>query len=392
MLISALRLFLAQRTEQDASMMFRVPQVSGVSKVSRISRVSRLAAISLVILLGGCANLGYYTQAVDGHMNIHNRVRQIDAIIADPEADPRLKRTLTLVSRLREFASRELKLPDNQSFTTYADLGRRYAIWNVSAAPELSIEPEKWCFVAAGCVSYRGFFSETEAQRFAGELRMKGYDTSVGGVRTYSTLGWFKDPVLNTFLGYSDAELAQLIFHELAHQLVYVQDDSTFNESFATAVELEGIARWLNQHGVEGQRAAFDASQKRKSASIAIMLDHRERLEDLYASDESEVEKRAAKARILAQLRKDLSSLETDKARFDAYDKWLALNLNNAFLASVSTYTQLVPAFHALLARHEGDIGQFYKAVIELSRLPKAERTALLHGMYRPNLSASNSE
>ena len=361
--------------------------------MSRIWRAQKFAAVGFVaVWLGGCANLGYYAQAVDGHMNIQNRVRPIDSVIADPETDPRLKRSLTLVAKLREFARRELKLPDNQSFTSYADLGRRYAIWNVSATPELSIEPEKWCFVAAGCVSYRGFFSETEAQRFAEELRMSGYDVSVGGVRTYSTLGWFKDPVLNTFLGYSDTELAQLIFHELAHQLVYVQDDSTFNESFATAVELEGIARWLDQQGVEKQRAAFDASQKRKTASTAVMLDYRKRLEELYASGESQAEKRVGKTRILAELRENLSSLETDKDRSEIYDKWLALHLNNAFLASVSTYTQLVPAFHALLTRYEGDIGRFYEAVRELSRLPKAERTALLHGMNGHSLSTSNSD
>ncbi|SEL08700.1 aminopeptidase [Nitrosovibrio tenuis] len=360
--------------------------------ITRILHAPRLAAVGFIVWLGGCANLGYYAQAVDGHMNIQNRVRPIHSIIADPEADPGLKRTLTLVARLREFASRELKLPDNQSFTTYADLGRRYAIWNVSAAPELSIEPEKWCFVAAGCVSYRGFFSEAEAQRFAEELRAKGYDVSVGGVRTYSTLGWFKDPILNTFLGYSDAELAQLIFHELAHQMVYVQDDSTFNESFATAVELEGIARWLGQHGAEDQRAAFDASQKRKAASTAIMLDYRKRLEELYASSQSLAEKRVGKARILGELREKLSSLETDKARSASYDKWLTLHLNNAFLASVSTYTHWVPAFHALLARHEGDIGQFYETVRELSRLPKAERTTLLHSTDGRTLSASNTD
>ncbi len=360
--------------------------------ISGISRVRTLITIgSAVIWLAGCANLGYYAQAVDGHMNIHNRVRPIDAIIADPDTDPGLKRTLTLITGVREFANRELKLPDNQSFTTYADLGRRYAIWNVSAAPELSIVPEKWCFVAAGCVSYRGFFSEAEAQRFAEGLRMKGYDISVGGVRTYSTLGWFKDPVLNTFLGYSDTELAQLIFHELAHQLIYVQDDSTFNESFATAVELEGIARWLKQQGVGEPRTAFDASQKRKTAATAIMLDYRKRLEALYASDESEAGKRVAKARILAELRENLASLETDRARSAAYDKWLALHLNNAYLASVSTYTQWVPAFHSLLARHDGDIGRFYEAVRELSRLPKAERTALLHGMNGNSISARNS-
>lgn len=365
--------------------------ISRISSASRLSALGALSTTCLLLLIGGCANLGYYAQAVDGHMAIHNRVRPIDAIIADPDTDPKLKRTLTLVAGLREFAHRELKLPDNQSFTAYADLGRRYAVWNVSAAPELSIEPEKWCFVAAGCVSYRGFFSEAKAQRFAEDLKMKGYDISVGGVRTYSTLGWFKDPVLNTFLGYSDTELAQLIFHELAHQLVYVQDDSTFNESFATAVELEGIARWLEQRGIDGQRAAFDASQKRKTASTAVMLDYRKRLEELYASSESEAGKRAAKARILSELRESLVSLETDQARSTAYDKWLARHLNNAFLASVSTYTQWVPAFHSLLARHNGDIGRFYEAVKELSRLPKAERAALLHGMSGNSVSASNS-
>ncbi len=318
----------------------------------------RFATVGFCVWLGGCANLGYYAQAVDGHMDIHKRVRPIDEIITDSESDPRLKRTLSLVSKLREFATRELKLPDNQSFTTYADLGRRYAVWNVAATPEFSIEPEKWCFVAAGCVSYRGFFSETEAKRFADELKVKGYDVSVGGVRTYSTLGWFKDPVLNTFLGYSDTELAQLIFHELAHQLIYVQDDSTFNESFATAVELEGIARWLKQHGEEGQRASFDAAQKRKTDSTALMLDYRQRLQVLYASSQSEAEKRAAKALIFAELREKMSSLELGK-RSGNYEKWLATHLNNAYLASVSTYTQLVAEFHTLLAKQEGDIDRF---------------------------------
>lgn len=356
-----------------------------------VSSKSRLIALGLTVWLGGCANLGYYAQAVDGHSNIRNKIRPIHAVIADPDAEPALKRSLATIVQLREFAIRNLKLPDNQSFTTYADLGRRYAIWNVSATPELSLHPEKWCFVAVGCVSYRGFFSETEANRFADDLRKKGYDVSVGGVRTYSTLGWFRDPILNTFLGYSDTELAQLIFHELAHQVVYVGDDSTFNESFATAVELEGIAHWLKEHGTEKQRVLFNVGQERKAASAALMVEYRKRLEDLYASDESDDEKRAGKARLFAELREQMSSLVTDKTKAAAYDRWLAQHLNNAHLASVSTYTQLVPAFRALLAQHEGNMDRFYEAVRALGRLPAAERAALLHGMDTGGQSASNT-
>jgi predicted aminopeptidase len=356
-----------------------------------VSSKSRLIVLGVTVWLGGCANLGYYAQAVDGHSNIRNKIRPIHAVIADPRADPALKRSLATILELREFASRKLKLPDNQSFTTYADLGRRYALWNVSATPELSLHPEKWCFVAIGCVSYRGFFSEAEANRFADDLRKKGYDVSVGGVRTYSTLGWFKDPILNTFLGYSDTELAQLIFHELAHQVVYVRDDSTFNESFATAVELEGIARWMKEHGTEKQRVLFNAAQERKAASAALMVDYRKRLEDLYASGESDDEKRVGKARIFAELREKMSSLVADKTKAANYSRWLEQHLNNAHLATVSTYTHLVPAFRALLAQHEGNMDKFYEAVRALGRLPAAERAALLHGMDAGGQSASNT-
>lgn len=316
-------------------------------------------------------------------MDIRQRTQPISEIVADPGTDLALKRALTNVVKLREFAIHELKLPDNQSFTTYADLGRPYAVWNVSATPELSMKLEKWCFVAIGCVSYRGFFSETEAERFAEGLRKKGYDVTVGGVRAYSTLGWFSEPLLNTFLGYSETELAQLIFHELAHQVVYVRDDSTFNESFATAVELEGISRWLDNNGTIEERAAFEAKQKKKAASAEIMLDHRKQLEALFTSEVSDEKKRAGKARIFATLRGKLSELESSRIGFNnhEYDRRLARYLNNAYLASTSTYTSLVPAFHALLARQDGDISRFYQAVKEIGRLPEAERTSLLRGM-----------
>lgn len=358
----------------------------------RTSRTLRLNfVVILATLLTGCANLGYYAQAVDGHMDIRHRTQPISMIIADPGTSPALKGALTVVVKLREFASQKLKLPDNQSFTTYADLGRPYAVWNVSATPELSLELKKWCFVAIGCVSYRGFFSKAEAERFAEGLKAKGYDVTLGGVRAYSTLGWFKDPILNTFLGYSEMELAQLMFHELAHQVVYVRDDSTFNESFATAVELEGVSRWLDTNGTDEQRVAFDAAQKKKAASTEIMLSHRKRLEELFASDASNAEKRTAKAHILTELREKLAALETTATGVGTYERWWAQRLNNAYLASISTYTHLVPAFQALLAQQKGDIEQFYEAVKRVSNLPEAERTSLLRGTDSGSQTAANS-
>lgn len=353
----------------------------------------RITAAGLAVWLGGCANLGYYAQAVNGHLDIRHRTQPISEIIADPNTSQTLKHALTAVIRLREFAIRELKLPDNQSFTTYADLGRPYAIWNVSATPELSMQLEEWCFVAIGCVHYRGFFSETEAERFAEGLRKKGYDVTVGGVRAYSTLGWFSEPILNTFLRYSETELAQLMLHELAHQVIYVRDDSTFNESFATAVELEGVGRWLASNGTTEQRAAFDAKQKKRAASTEIMLYYRKQLEALFASDKSNAEKRAAKVHIFTELRRKLSSLEAAQTGLSnlEYERHLAQYLNNAYLASISTYTNLVPAFQALLAKQDGNFGQFYQAVKEISRLPEIERTFLLQKADEDNQTAATT-
>jgi predicted aminopeptidase len=328
-------------------------------------------------LLCGCANLGYYAQAVDGHLAIQQRTRLISEIVTDPGTAENLRRSLSTVSSLREFAIRELQLPDNGSFTTYADLGRPYAVWNVSAAPELSIEPEKWCFVAVGCVSYRGFFSRGEAERFARELKTHGYDVSLGGVRAYSTLGWFREPLLNTFLGYSDTELGQLIFHELAHQVVHVRDDTAFNESFATAVELEGIHRWLDRNGTEAQREAFTAGQKRKAAYTSTLLEYRARLKALFTSGESDADKREGKARIFAELHEKLASLQTSKAIVHR-NPAPRPRLNNADLATASTYTGLVPAFQALLQQQDGNLGSFYEKVKEIAGLPAPERIVVL--------------
>jgi predicted aminopeptidase len=328
--------------------------------------------------LSGCVNLPYYAQAVDGHIDVLRRSQSIQTIITDPDTDANLKRTLTKVLTLRKFASQELKLPDNKSYTRYADIKRPYAVWNVFATPELSIKLKKWCFIKAGCVSYRGFFSQTEAERFAEKLRNDGYDVHVGGVRAYSTLGWFNDPVLNTFIDYSELELARLIFHELSHQVAYAPGDTVFNESFATVVEQEGIKRWLEKKKATSEFAAYKAKLRTQTIFNSLVSHHRNRLAMLYSSSQSEAQKRAGKAHILNDLQEQFALLKTSRVEFNRYNRWFAQPMNNALLATVSIYTQLLPAFQALLAQQNGDMTLFFKVVKEISKLPKEERTSIL--------------
>lgn len=355
------------------------PQL-GIVITLKISRaLSFFVAISLAFWLYGCTNLPYYAQAVDGQMEILRRAQPISMIVADPNADKTLKRVLSKVVLLREFASRDLKLPDNESYTSYADLKRPYVVWNVYAAPEFSTELKKWCFVAAGCVDYRGFFSKEKAERFAEELKSEGYDVHVGGIRAYSTLGWFDDPVLNTFIGYSEIELARLIFHELAHQVVYVQDDSVFNESFATLVAQEGISRWLESNGTAEQQGAFDAKQNRETIFTNLISYHRKHLKELFSSRANDSEKRASKLHIFSELREEFAQLKVANVAFGSYDQWFTLQMNNALLATVSTYTQLVPAFRTLLVQQGGDMERFYDTVKRISKLTEDERDFALN-------------
>jgi predicted aminopeptidase len=341
-----------------------------------IKRISVM--VLLVPLLGGCANLGYYWQSVGGQMEIWKKEQPITTLLADPALSPDLKRRLASVLRMREFASRELALPDNGSYRKYADLKRPYVLWNVFAAPEFSVKLKDWCFLIAGCVSYRGYFSESEAERFADDERGRGYDVFVAGVPAYSTLGWFDDPVLNTFIYFPETEVARLIFHELAHQLVYVKDDSMFNESFAGTVEEEGVSRWLVENGSVEQRAAFDAAQQRKKDFVNLVLKYRSRLDELYSSAISDAEKRESKRQIFSELRQEYTLLKASWGGFSGYDRWFTPEANNAYLASVAAYTQLVPAFQALLAKNDGNLARFYQAVKEIANLPKAERLARL--------------
>lgn len=336
------------------------------------------ALLLMITVLSGCASPLYYAQAISGQLEIFAKRRPVEEVLSDPATPAQTKHQLKLAQRLRDFASQELALPDNHSYRRYADLDRPFAVWDVFAAPEFSLEPKKWCFIVAGCVSYRGYFARDKAEQFAAKLKQKGYDVYVGGVPAYSTLGWFNDPLLNTFIQRTEADLAGLLFHELAHQKLYVSGDSAFNESFATAIELEGVKRWFQQSGNANNAEAYRQKIQRREEFTALVLKHRERLKEIYASDLSDAEKRAAKARVFEELRNDYAKLKAGWNGYAAFDNWFAQDLNNAHVIAIGLYTQYVAAFQALLAQHGGDLATFYREVERLAQLPPDERAVVL--------------
>ena len=338
-----------------------------------------MAALLLAIAAAaGCSSVGYYFQAINGQMELSRKARPIADVIADRATEPDLKARLGRVVEMRAFASRELGLPDNRSYRRYADLGRPYVVWNVFAAPEFSVKPREWCFPFAGCVGYKGYFKQAGAEKLAVELRAERYDVFVGGVPAYSTLGWLDDPVLNTFVRYPDAEIARLIFHELAHQVVYVKGDSTFNESFAVTVEREGVRRWLEVHGTQEQQAEFDRARVRQQALVELVEKYRARLAQLYDRSIQPDPMRAAKQQLLAQMRAEYRDLKQAWGGFAGYDGWFDQPLNNAQLASIAIYTRLVPAFERSLAQSGGDLTRFYTEVKRIAALSEQERAAAL--------------
>ncbi len=354
----------------------------------------KLLVVVLSLLLAGCASLGYYAQAVGGHLKVMSAARPIKELLQNPATDPALKKKLENAHAAREFASRDLALPDNNSYRTYADLGRPFAVWNVFAAPEFSVEPKKWCMVVVGCVSYRGYYDRDEAERYADELRRSGLDAYVGGVPAYSTLGYFSDPLLNTFLRFGDTEAARTIFHELAHQLLFVEGDTVFNESFAATVEKEGLRRWFARNGMPEQQQAFTAQQQRREQFAQLVGEYRSKLRALYAAQRPAEEMRRAKAEIIADMRQAYAAMKNAWGGDARYDKWFEQDLNNAKIASLGLYTQLVPAFDAMLENEGRDLPRFYQRVTELSRLPKAERLAVLNnsGKSEPAIKSARLE
>jgi predicted aminopeptidase len=341
----------------------------------------RVAAIACLLLLGGCSNYPYYLQSINGQLEIWRREMPIEKLLEDGVITPALRAQLERALRIRAYASRELDLPDNRSYRAYADLARPFVVWNVFAAPEFSIEPQRWCFPVAGCVNYRGYFSETAARAYAQEMAEAGNDVYIGGVPAYSTIGWFADPLLNTFIHYPEPEIARLLFHELAHQVVYVKDDTVFNESFATVVEQAGVARWLAAYGSDADRERYAQLQRFRTKFRELVVVSRAELQAVYASSVPLEQKRRLKVAAFAALKREYLQRKLDWGGFAGYDRWFAQPLGNAHLASVTIYTQQVPAFQALLAELDNDLPSFYAAVKALAELPAAARNARLEAL-----------
>ena len=342
----------------------------------------------VVSCVGACADSRYYLQSVSGHLHMMQAARPVAQWLADDDVTPALKHRLALAQRIRHFGVTELGLPDNASYQRYADLQRRAVVWNVVAAPELSLTLKTWCFPVTGCVGYRGYFSEADARSHAQTLRAQGLEVSVYGVPAYSTLGWLNwaggDPLLNTFIHYPEGELARMIFHELAHQVLFVRDDTVFNESFSTAVERLGGERWLAQHGgpaAQKEYADFDA---RRRQLRMLQASTRARLSALYDQLESTGVKRlsvlAIKQGIMKDFRISYDDLKKTWGDYKGYDAWVA-GANNAAFGAQAAYDELVPGFEALFEREERDWQRFYEAVKQLATLPAPERTRRLKNL-----------
>jgi len=334
-------------------------------------------------LISGCQT-GYYLQAAGGHFDLMRRAQPVASLLDDPATPPATRARLELASEALAFAHSELHLPDNGSYRRYTDLGRRYVVWNVVATPEFALEAVQWCFPVAGCLPYRGWFSERRAQQFAAELRAAGKHVHVGGVSAYSTLGRFADPLLNTMLEWPAAELAGLLFHELAHQLIYIQDDAAFNEGFATLVEREGLRRFLLATGREPDLCRYQEARRWRGQVLELVNGLRADLAASYASGLPADELRIVQVRLYSLAHRAYAELAAASGMpLESWAGLFPLVPNNARLAALATYEDTVPAFARLLREQDGDIRAFYQAVAELAALPPAERSAQLAALTR---------
>lgn len=325
-----------------------------------------------LLLLSGCASVGYYGQLAEGQWQLLHARQPVEHLVQDPATDPKLRQRLLHAEQARVFASQRLKLPDNRSYRVYADLGRPYVVWNVFATPALSLQPVTHCFPIAGCVAYRGYYRQGAARGAAALMRQQGLDVYIGGVEAYSTLGWFDDPILSSMVGWGDERLASLIFHELAHQRFYLQDDTAFNESFATFVEQEGSRQWRVARGLP---ALHEDGARQRDDFTRLVLATRERLQAVYAGPLDDAGKRAAKQAEFERLRREYQALRDQQWGGDRrYDAWVYGPMSNAKLLPFGLYDQWVPAFAALYRDVGGEWTRFYERVEALGRLPAQQR------------------
>ena len=347
----------------------------------------KIIKYSILILgtftVSACSSFGYYMDLMSGHSELLEQQKPISEILANKKTESKLRQLLETSQKIRDFASKELYLPENDSYRTYANIKRPYAVWNVVAAKEFSIKPKKWCFLFVGCLSYRGYFSKEDASTYANELKKEGYDVYVAGAKAYSTLGWFDDPLLNTMMYKSEARRAGIIFHELAHQVVYIDDDSAFNEAFATTVEQEGIRRWMAKKGKSKQYEQYRVNKKRDAQLNALLRETREKLKQLYKTKINEKEKRQEKKLIFSLMQKKNQLLKKSWGDYTVYDKWMSQELNNAHLLLIATYHNLVPAFKAMLKKENNNLKKFYNAVEQLGQLDKEKRNKQLKQLVK---------
>ena len=325
-----------------------------------------------------CRSLPYYDQAIDGQMEILGKQEPISELIEDPDTPAKLREKLIFIQEVRDFAAKELHLPVNDHYLSYVELNRPYVVWNVYAAPEFSLTPKTWCFPIVGCVAYRGYFSEQDAHRFGDSLQQEGYDVFITGAIAYSTLGWFDDPVLSTFANLSEPAIAALIFHELAHGLLYIKDDTAFNESFATAVEQEGFRRWRMAANDPKGHENWLSKRRRRQRFINLVSKYRAKLEVLYQNGLPMSKRRNQKATIFNQMKSEFIDLKSIHANLATYETWFKHPLNNAQLISVSTYHDWVPAFGEILSESGGDLKTFYRRCRQLSKKAPSERDRIL--------------
>ena len=352
----------------------------------------------LFLLLGvffvaplGCESVRYYSHIASGQMHIVSQRQSIQELITDPGTDPQLKRQLQQILEIRNFAQRVLSLPVGSHYLSYTALDRPYVVWNVSAAPEFSFTPKSWYYPFIGHAAYRGYFSKDMAVRCAEQLKKQGLDVYVGGVTAYSTLGWFSDTVFSTIIRRDESATAALIFHELAHQILYVSDDTTFNESFATTVEQEGLRRWMAANENPLGYQTYVLQGRRRQEFLALVTKYHEKLAELYRQENMVPEEmRHRKAALFADMRNEYTDLKTDWHGYAGYDNWFDTTLNNAKLNSVGTYYDLVPAFTQLLASQDGRLEAFYAECRILAELPKSERNRRLLSLQQPAVAEAS--
>ncbi|MDB6058092.1 MAG: hypothetical protein JWO95_1936 [Verrucomicrobiales bacterium] len=342
--------------------------------------------VVIVVAVCGCQSVSFYRQAIGGELHILTHQKPITELLADTNTSQGLRHKFEVVLEARKFAQTNLHLPADDNYLKYVDLHRDFAVWNVNAAPPLSLEPKRWWYPFVGKASYRGYFAKDAAVKYAGQLKKKGFDIYVGAVQTYSTLGWFHDPVLNTFITEPDADLAEILFHELAHQRLFISGDTDFNEAFATAVGEEGVRRWLERNPAVYEK--YLQKREQEGDFVNLVLATRDELKVVYDdSSLTDTAKLQRKGEIIAEMRNKHEQLKAQWGGKSYYNRWFSTDINNAKLNTISAYYTLVPAFRALLKANGGDIERFYAEVEKLRKLPREQR----HDVLKQSLQKTGS-